>query len=71
MTNPIFDWRQADQVEKLISLHSGQLDSNDLLEVTPARFDELAKEAGWREGQTRLLHVDWELKSVVKEGTKP
>jgi hypothetical protein len=60
----------ADQVAKLVSLHSGQLDSNDLLEVTPAQFDELAKDAGWREAQTRLLHRDGELSGVVKVGRR-
>jgi hypothetical protein len=59
-----------DQVAMLALQHAGQLDSNDLLEVTPAQFDELAKAAGWPEAQTRLLHRDGELQAVVKVGRR-
>jgi len=59
-----------DEVAKLVARYGEELDGPDVLEVTPARFDELAKEAGWQEKPTRLLHAGGELEAVVKVGRR-
>jgi hypothetical protein len=62
--------RVADQVAELVFIHGDDLDSPDVVEVTPARFDELARAAGMQAETIRLVHVGGELQSVVKVGRR-
>ena len=61
----------AEQVAILVARYGNEIDSPDVLEVTPAMFDELAKDAGWIADLLPMIHYPpYELKSVVKVGRR-